>query len=215
MCICCLCKIIWGQVFNTCSGQVDPSYKPRCTHFQRWIILWRVHVKHRQKPGPIPKWTPIEWPLLVCPQKSHTAWHSYNPICTSNHMSCRIPCNYLCKALFRQPEINQQCLLWVWKTLCQPLPLRAGHLLPSTLHLTLQQTSCSTRDCTCDCAGPCLHRYRQSWFRLMAGNSLPSVYKCCFYSVCRLYLTVYHAGLFLTLFLGQIGVQGRRQGYWN
>ncbi|DBA69523.1 hypothetical protein WJX79_002557 [Trebouxia sp. C0005] len=30
-----------------------------------------------------------------------------------------------------------------------------------------------------------------------------------------LYLTVYHAGLFLTLFLGQIGVQGRRQGYWN
>eukprot|EP00891_Asterochloris_glomerata_P006088 jgi/Astpho2/6088/Aster-04035 len=30
-----------------------------------------------------------------------------------------------------------------------------------------------------------------------------------------LYLTVYHAGLFLTLLLGQIGVQGRRQGYWG
>lgn len=32
---------------------------------------------------------------------------------------------------------------------------------------------------------------------------------------CRLYLTVYHAGLFLTIFLGQIGVQGRQQGYFK
>ncbi|KAK9861746.1 hypothetical protein WJX84_011915 [Apatococcus fuscideae] len=30
-----------------------------------------------------------------------------------------------------------------------------------------------------------------------------------------LYLTVYHAGLFLTIFLGQIGVQGRQQGYFK
>ena len=34
-------------------------------------------------------------------------------------------------------------------------------------------------------------------------------------SLCLLMLQVYHAGLFLTLLLGQIGVQGRRQGYWG
>lgn len=29
-----------------------------------------------------------------------------------------------------------------------------------------------------------------------------------------LYLTLWHVGLFLTLVLGQAGVQGRKQGYW-
>lgn len=29
-----------------------------------------------------------------------------------------------------------------------------------------------------------------------------------------LYFALYHVGLFTTLLLGQIGVQGRKQGYW-
>lgn len=29
-----------------------------------------------------------------------------------------------------------------------------------------------------------------------------------------LYFAIYHVGLFSTLLLGQIGVQGRKQGYW-
>lgn len=32
--------------------------------------------------------------------------------------------------------------------------------------------------------------------------------------LCRLLLVTYHIGLFLTLLLGQVGVQGRKQGYW-
>ena len=32
--------------------------------------------------------------------------------------------------------------------------------------------------------------------------------------VCRLYFVTYHVGLFTTLLLGQIGFQGRKQGYW-
>lgn len=31
---------------------------------------------------------------------------------------------------------------------------------------------------------------------------------------CRLLFALYHVGLFTTLLLGQIGVNGRRQGYW-
>ena len=29
-----------------------------------------------------------------------------------------------------------------------------------------------------------------------------------------LYFATYHIGLFTTLLLGQVGVQGRKQGYW-
>lgn len=29
-----------------------------------------------------------------------------------------------------------------------------------------------------------------------------------------LYFTIYHVGLFTTMLLGQIGVNGRREGYW-
>lgn len=31
----------------------------------------------------------------------------------------------------------------------------------------------------------------------------------------RLYLTIYHVGLFLALFLGQIGVRARKSGYFD
>jgi photosystem I protein PsaO len=30
----------------------------------------------------------------------------------------------------------------------------------------------------------------------------------------RIYMVVWHLGLFSCLFFGQIGVQGRKQGYW-
>jgi photosystem I subunit PsaO len=30
-----------------------------------------------------------------------------------------------------------------------------------------------------------------------------------------LYLITWHGGLFLTMLLGQVGVQGRKQGYFN
>jgi hypothetical protein len=33
-------------------------------------------------------------------------------------------------------------------------------------------------------------------------------------TTCRLYLLTWHVGLFVTLTLGQVGAQGKKQEYW-
>jgi photosystem I subunit PsaO len=33
-------------------------------------------------------------------------------------------------------------------------------------------------------------------------------------AACRLYMVTWHVGLFVTMLLGQVGVQGKKQGYW-
>ena len=51
----------------------------------------------------------------------------------------------------------------------------------------------------------------------MFGNDIDLLRRCSIEQVvllCRLLLLTYHIGLFVTLLLGQIGVQGRKQGYW-
>ena len=171
--------------------------------------------------GRFPNGPPLNDPFWYV-LRSHIlhASHSFVPQIES-------PCSFLCKALFS----SRISACWCDEDydLDNYMPLsattaRAFVALNSASYsvrytVTVQQSSCSTSDralqsCMAVLRYACTDTGKHDFDSQLLPVCLLSL-KCCLYSSCRLYLTVYHAGLFLTLFLGQIGVQGRRQGYWN